>query len=145
MYYIVFEYTATRYSAGGPIRTFLNVLPVLIALFYWKRIQMISTDFRIIKWMVLASIIAVPALILTTTLVDRLGVYLMPLQLALWPRLIAVQKTMLLRSIWASMIISFYGVVLFVFFKFGTHAPYWLPYRMWPFSSETIYPPTIPM
>ena len=144
-YLIIFEYTATRYSAGAAIRILLTVLPVLVALFYWKRIQMISTDFRIIKWMAIASIIAVPALILSTTLIDRFSVYLLPLQLALWSRLIAVQKTMLLRSIWASTIISFYGVVLFVFFTFAIHASYWLPYRMWPFSSETIYPPTIPM
>ena len=106
---------------------------------------MISTDYKIIKWMAIASIIAIPALSLSTTLVDRLGLYLMPLQVALWPRLIAVQRTKLQRSFWASMIIVFYGLVLFVFFNFALHAEWWLPYRLWPFTSEPLYPYPTPL
>ena len=144
-YQIIWQYTATRYSAGGQIRTFLNVLPVLASFFVWNRIKMISTDYKIIKWMAIASVVAIPALSLSTTLVDRLGLYLMPLQVALWPRLIAVQRTELLRSIWASMIIVFYGLVLFVFFNFAINAHHWLPYQMWPFDSEPFYPSPLPM
>ena len=82
-YSIVFNYTATRYSPGGVIRIYMNALPVLVALFYWNRIKMISSDSRIVKWMAIISFIAVPALSLSTTMVDRLGLYLMPIQLAL--------------------------------------------------------------
>ena len=142
---IILEYTATRDSAGGAIRTYLNALPVFFSLFFWKRIKMISLDYKIIKWMAIGSIIAIPALSFSATLIDRLGLYLMPLQVALWPRLIAVQRTVLLRSIWASMILVFYGLVLFVFFNFALHASWWLPYQMWPFHSEPIYPYPIPM
>ncbi len=139
-YEIIWKYTATRGSQGGAIRTYMNALPVFVSFFFWRRIKMISPDYKIIKWMAIVSIIAIPALSLSTTLVDRLGFYLMPLQLALWPRLIAVQRTKLQRSFWASMIIVFYGLVLFVFFNFALHAEWWLPYRMWPFTSETLYP-----
>ena len=142
---IILEYTATRGSAGAAIRTYLNALPVLVSLFFLSRIKMISTDYKIIKWMAIASIIAIPALSLSTTLVDRLGLYLMPLQVALWPRLIAVQRNKLQRSFWTSMIIVFYGLVLFVFFNFAIHAEWWLPYRMWPFTSEPFYPYPAPM
>ena len=85
-------------------------------------------------------IIAVPALTMSTTLIDRLGLYLMPIQLALWPRLIAVQRTNLLRSIWAVTIIFYFAVVLFVFFNYANHAHFWLPYQIYPFHGEPILP-----
>ena len=139
-YQVVFTYTATRYSPGGVIRIAMNALPVLVALFYWNRIKMISTDYKIIKWMSIMSIIAIPALTMSTTMVDRLGLYLMPVQLALWPRLIAVQRTNLLRSIWTVAIIFYFAVVLFVFFNYANHAHFWLPYQIYPFHGEPILP-----
>ena len=144
-YQIILEYTATRYSAGAEIRTYLNVTPVLMSLFFWNRIKMISPDYKIIKWMAIAAILAIPALSLGGTLIDRIGLYLIPLQVALWPRIIAVQSTVLLRTLWLSMVIVFYGLVLFVFFNFAVHASWWLPYKMFPFQSEPIYPVPIPM
>ena len=90
--------------------------------------------------MAIISIFAVPALSFSTTLVDRLGLYLMPIQLALWPRLIAVQRTDLLRSFWTAMIIVYFAIVLYVFFNYANHAQFWLPYQMYPFHGETIYP-----
>jgi len=89
--------------------------------------------------MAIISILAVPALSLSTTLVDRLGLYLMPVQLALWPRLIAVQRTNLLRSFWTAMLIAYFAVVLFVFFNYANHAHHWLPYQMFPFHGDAIY------
>ena len=142
-YSVVFSYTATRHSPGGVIRIYMNALPVLVALFYWNRIKRISPDIRIIKWMAIISFIAIPALSFSTTLVDRLGLYLMPIQLALWPRLIAVQRTNLLRSIWAVTIIFYFAVVLFVFFNFANHASFWLPYQIYPFYGEPILPQPI--
>ena len=141
-YAIVLNYTATRYSPGGVIRIYMNALPVLVALFYWNRIKRISPDIRIIKWMAIISFIAIPALSFSTTLVDRLGLYLMPIQLALWPRLIAVQRTNLLRSIWTVTIIFYFAVVLFVFFNYANHAHFWLPYQIYPFYGEPILPQT---
>ena len=136
----VVDYTATRYSPGGVIRIYMNAVPILVALFYWNRIKMISTDYRIIKWMAIVSIMAIPALSYSTTLIDRLGLYLMVVQLAFWPRVIAVQRTNLLRSFWTAMLISYFAVVLFVFFNFANHAMHWLPYQMYPFYGEPIYP-----
>ena len=144
---IIFQYTATRESPGGYIRTYLNVLPVLFAFFMWTRIKMTSTDtdFKLIKWLAVASFLSLPALLYSTTLTDRMGLYLMPIQLTLWPHIIAAQKTQLLRSTWASVVLSFYCLVLYVFFHFANHTHYWLPYLMFPFTSEPIYPHPIPM
>ena len=142
---VITEYTRTRQSAGGALRTYLNAVPVFVSLFYWKRIKMISADYKIIKWMAIACLLAIPALSIGPTLIDRLGLYLMPIQVALWPRIIAVQRTMLLRSSWTAMILSFYGLVLYVFFHYAVHSHLWIPYRMWPFSSEPVYPLPFPL
>ena len=100
---------------------------------------------RVLKWMAIACIFSIPAMSIGPTLIDRLGLYLMPVQVALWPRIIAAQRTTLLRSSWASMIIFFYGLVLYVFFHYAVHSHLWIPYRMWPFTSEPVYVMPMPM
>ena len=144
---VVFQYTATRGSPGGYVRTYMNVLPVLFAFFIWNRIKMNCTDyeFKLMKWLAVASFMCLPLLLWSTTMVDRMGLYLMPIQLALWPRIIAAQKTQLLRSTWASSVLSFYCLVLYVFFHYANHSHYWLPYLMFPFTSEPIYPHPVAM
>ena len=144
---IIWTYTATRHSPGGPIRTYMNVLPVLFAFFIWNRIKIISSDddLKLIKWISIATIMCLPALLYSSTMTDRMGLYLMPIQIALWPRIIAAQKTQLLRSTWASSVLSFYCLVLYVFFHFANHTHYWLPYLMFPFTSDPIYPHPIGM
>ena len=90
--------------------------------------------------MSIASLIAIPAMSIGATLIDRLGLYLMPLQVALWPRIIAVQRNQMDRSMWLSMVIVFYAIVLYVWLNFAIHAYAWLPYRFFPISNEPIYP-----
>ena len=144
-YEAIYYYTMGLDSVGGTIRAYMNLLPVIVSLFFWKRIKRISPDYKILKWLSIAAFICIPLLSLSTTMVDRFALYLMVLQVALWPRVIAVQRTMLKRTIWASMIMGYYGLVLFVFFNFAVHAVHWLPYRMWPFTHEVMYPPPVPM
>lgn len=144
-YESIYRYTMQLYSAGGTIRAYMNILPVIVSLFFWKRIKRISPDYRIIKWLSIAAFICIPLLSLSTTMVDRFALYLMVLQVAIWPRVVAVQRTMLNRTIWSSIIIGYYGLVLFVWFNFAVHAYAWLPYRMWPFTHELMYPPPVPM
>ena len=144
-YALIYEYTMTRESAGGAIRAYMNLLPVIVSFFFWDRIKRISPDFKIIKWMGIIAILAIPLLSFSTTMVDRFSLYLMPLQIALWPRLIAIQRTKLSRSVWASIITVYYGLILFVWFNFAVTRDEWVPYRMWPFTSEPIYPALLPM
>ena len=145
---IIWTYTATRRSPGGPIRTYMNVLPVLVSLLVWKRIRMMSTDrgdYSLIKWLSIVTLLSLPALLYSYTMTDRMGIYLMPVQLAIWPRIIAVLETKLERSFMTSNVIAFYGLVLYVFFHYANHAHFWVPYLMFPFTSEPIYPHPIVM
>ena len=145
IYQDIMTFYLGTHSAGGAVRAYMNVLPVFLSLFFWRRIKRISPDYTTIKWMAIAALLSIPLLSVSTTLIDRLALYLIPLQVALWPRLVAVQSTMFMRSVWASMVFVYYGLVLFVWLNFALNAHAWVPYRIWPFSSEAIYPILFPM
>ena len=143
MYIRVVLYTLELHSAGAAVRAYMNVVPVLASLFFLQRIKRISPDWKIIKWMALAAFASIALLSVSSTMVDRFALYLIPLQVALWPRLVSVQQTMLMRSILASMILSYYCLVLYVWFHYAAHAPWFLPYSMWPFHSEPLFVPQL--
>jgi hypothetical protein len=62
----------------------------------------------------------------SSTAVDRVSLYLMPLQLAVLARLpLAFNDSALVRL----MVIAYSGLVLFVWLNFAAHAELWLPYK----------------
>ena len=65
----------------------------------------------------------------STTVVDRLSLYLIPLQLAVLPRLAYLFKG---RFLGRSLVIIYSALVLFVWLNFAVHAQYWLPYQFYP-------------
>jgi len=132
---MIYEYTMSLESPGGQIRVYMNVLPVLASFFFLRQLKEISPDYRILKWMALACLICIPLLsFISSTMIDRLAVYLLPVQVAIFPRLIAVQKQMLSRSIVALLIVFYYGAILSFWFNNANNAPNWLPYKLWFFA-----------
>jgi hypothetical protein len=66
--------------------------------------------------------------------VDRLALYLIPLQLFVFARLpLALGPTFGYGAIiWA--VILYYALVLYVWLNFATHAFAWLPYQFYPLT-----------
>ena len=79
----------------------------------------------------LAAVFAVAS---ASTVIDRLALYLLPLQLAVLPRiagpLVAVRFAKVL-------IIVYCLAIQFVWLNFAAHSNYWLPYRVYPFDGST--------
>jgi hypothetical protein len=68
-----------------------------------------------------------------STLVDRLAYYTIPLQLALWPRIIAAQDQPLMRAYFTISVIFGYFLMLYVWLAYANHSWAWLPYQIfWP-------------
>jgi hypothetical protein len=68
----------------------------------------------------------------SSTAVDRLALYALPLQVVVMSRL-----PILIRSEFAgkALIISYCSAILFVWLNFGANAMGWVPYRAyWPFA-----------
>lgn len=130
------NYVEAQYqSEGAAIRIAMNTLPALLLLALRKRVQWQRADERNL-WlmMALAALAAAVALVLSpsSTAVDRVALYLIPLQLYVFARLPDLLGQAARRRQWVAAVVAYYAVVLFVWLNFATHAGAWLPYQFYP-------------
>lgn len=120
-----------RYNSGGAlIRSMMNGAAATIFFVYWRRWNILYGDRKI--WLVFAvlSIISVPASFGGSTAVDRMGLYLIPLQLAAFGRLPTFLASGRAPEVAVSLVVACYAVSLFVWLHIGNFAAeLWLPYR----------------
>lgn len=112
-------------SSGGLIRVLMNALPGAIFLAYyrvWKRKAPTGGPWLLFS---IASVLCVLVVQQATTAVDRLALYLAPLQLQIWSNLPLLSKSMLLKTA----IAAYHAVVLFVWLTYATHSRFWVPYQ----------------
>ena len=64
-----------------------------------------------------------------STAVDRLAYYTLPMQLAIWPRLIFIMSHDILKIYTALLVLFTYLMILFVWLNFATHSFAWIPYK----------------
>ena len=125
--YIVAEYQ----SQGALIRVVLCLLPALGFLLFRRRFQLPPDTQRI--W-TLISLLAVAAAIglftvASSTAVDRLALYLIPLQIFVGSRIPDTRIFGIASASWNQLLIAFSFAVLIVWLLFAGHSQYWLPYR----------------
>lgn len=118
-------------SQGALIRVALCLLPALLFLPNRRRFQLTPDTQRI--WSLL-SLLAVAAAIglftvASSTAVDRLALYLIPLQLFVGSRLPDTRLFGIPPATWNQLLIAFSFAVLIVWLLFAGHSSYWLPYR----------------
>lgn len=118
-------------SQGALIRVVLSLLPALVFLLFRRRFRLPPISQRI--W-TLISVLAVAAAIglftvASSTAVDRLALYLIPLQLFVGSRIPDTRLLGLPPGIWNQLLIAFSLAVLLVWLLFAGHSQYWLPYR----------------
>jgi len=71
-----------------------------------------------------------------STAIDRIALYLLPLQVFVFS---ALPDNLLFDKsnknfIWVFFVITLYLLVMFVWLSFGVHSVYWMPYQSWIFS-----------
>lgn len=121
-------------SDGGFIRVVMNSIPSLLLFIYWKRFKKSWNGIEIWKWLAITSIIFIPLVTLSSTAVDRVALYLMPIQLTVLSRFPGIFRTPEQQSLVITVTIIGYGSVLFVWLAYASHSIYWLPYRNLLFS-----------
>lgn len=124
-------------SAGALIRACMNALPGAVFVLFRNRFNL-EPNYKL-AWVLLscAAMCQVPAAVLysSSTVVDRLGLYLLPVQCFVWsqvPDALATNKQQ--RVMLASAVVALYVAVFFVFINYGDHAGMWLPYRFFLFE-----------
>ena len=117
------------HSQGAVIRVAMNCVAALVLLTYWKQWKQVYPNALFWLWMAYGAIACVFFVGFATTAVDRLALYLTPLQVVVFSRLpfLARKENAPDMTVW--LILLGYGAVLFVWLNSAAHARYWLPYR----------------
>jgi hypothetical protein len=125
--YIDREYS----SQGAAIRIAMEVLAATIFFVRRKQFGFPIFEDRIWYYFSLASFAALAFLLVSpsSTAVDRLSLYLMPLQLVVLSRLPFVYTS---RLFGVALVVAYSFAVEFVWLNFAVHAQYWLPYQIYP-------------
>jgi hypothetical protein len=130
----VSSYIEAQYnSQGAAIRVAMNLVPATIFLLarrrfrYLPRDDMMWRNFSFAAGLFLILLVILPS----STAVDRLALYIIPLQIAVLSRLPRAYNG---SSAVRLAVIGYCAAVLFVWLNFAAHAQYWLPYQFYPFA-----------
>jgi len=124
-------------SAGAGVRVAMNALPGLVFLWFHKRFVLTPEQRRLWLYMAWASLGFVGLLLVSpsSTAVDRVALYLIPLQLFVWSHFPDAWGRPGRKNLWGVMLVlGYYATVLFVWLFFADHRYGWIPYKFYPFE-----------
>lgn len=116
-------------SSGGPIRVAMNVVAAVAMFLFWKRWKSHFPDYRLWFWVAILSLVCIPLVAVASTAVDRMALYLAPLQVVVYSRIPVLIQSTMHRTVAVVIILGGYAAVLWVWLNLGTYAKYWLPYQ----------------
>ena len=122
-------------SSGAVIRIAMNALPAAVFLIYGKCFMMSEEQKKLWTWLSIIALFFIVLLVISpsSTAVDRVALYLIPLQLFVWSRVPdAFGKPGCNNEPWVYMVVAYSFGVLFVWLFAADHAFAWLPYQFYP-------------
>ncbi|MEZ9057279.1 EpsG family protein [Vibrio pelagius] len=132
------NYIESQYhSEGALIRVIMCVFPALLFFYFQSLFNMSSKEKKLWSWLSILSIFSFTLLFLTaaSTAVDRVALYLLPLQLVVFSYMPEILGNRGKSNIhWVLLICIYYASVQFVWLFFAHHAHAWLPYQFYPFT-----------
>lgn len=120
-------------SQGAFIRLAMNAVPATLFLIYGRRFLMTAAEYRLWRAMSLLALLMFVALLGTgfTTALDRMALYVIPLQLVVFSHLPdALGRPNGRNTAVVGAIVFYYASVQFVWLNFATHSARWVPYQM---------------
>jgi len=122
-------------SEGALVRLLMNALPAGIMLWKRDRFSLDKPQNRLWLWLALIALalLALYFISPSSTAVDRMGLYLLPLQLKVFSHLPEVfGRRNGNNQTWVLAVLGYYAAVEFVWLNYAVHAFAWLPYRWYP-------------
>ena len=113
----------------------MNALPAALFLLLRKRFALTPAQRTFWTWMAWGALAFVVLLYVSpsSTAVDRVALYWIPLQLFVWARVPdALGRPGGANAFWVYAVVAYSAAVHFVWLFFATHAVYWLPYQFYP-------------
>lgn len=126
------NYVEAEYkSQGAAVRVAMSVIPAVLFFTFRRRLNFDLKSDRLWRNFSFAALGMMLLLftIASSTAVDRLALYIIPLQVAVLPRMVRLFRG---QEIGTFLIIGYSFAVLFVWLNFADHARFWLPYRVFP-------------
>ena len=127
------NYVESEYSNaadGAPLRIAMNALPAFLYLTFIRKRQSVgATEARLWVILSLAALSCIPLLWLSNTAVDRIALYLLPVQLYVASWFVQVTRGGLVRTNLVFAYVAVYMAVLFVWLNFAGNSGRWIPYQ----------------
>jgi hypothetical protein len=121
-------------SEGALVRLLMNALPAVLILLWRRRFRFAEAEAALWQWFAIISLALLGLLLLSpsSTAVDRVGLYMLPLQLVVFAHFPDVfgRRGRRNSGLVASLLL-YYAGVQFVWLNYASHAHAWLPYRFY--------------
>jgi hypothetical protein len=124
-HYIKSEYS----SSGAAIRVILSAIPSALYLLSRRRFAFKSVESKLWFYLSVTSLGLVVLLIAipSSTAVDRMALYVIPVQMAIWSRIDVAYN---LHGIGRILVVGLSAAILFTWLNFAANAEYWIPYQV---------------
>ena len=116
-------------SAGASYRVWMNAIPAVLLLLLWRNWNKHFKHSEIWVWIAIASIGSVFFVGIASTAIDRINLYLAPIQLYFWTRLPMLVSDLITQTAMIFAICLIYIVSLWVWLSLANHAYEWIPYK----------------
>jgi hypothetical protein len=107
----------------------MNAVPAVILIVFRDRLFYTQAEKKLWLWMAIFSLVTVPLITVSSTAVDRIALYFIPIQLFVFSRIPFLVKRLGDRQLLVAGVVAYYALVQFVWLNYAAHALYWLPYR----------------
>lgn len=117
-------------SQGAKIRVLMNVIPAVLMLLFGKRLAPDPQERKLWTWIALFALLCLPLVSFASTAVDRVALYLIPIQIFVFARIPRLAgDDIRFRTLLVLGVVGYYAAVQFVWLNFATHSQYWVPYQ----------------
>lgn len=134
--HLIAGYITDQYSSSGAaIRIAMNALPAAVFLVFRKRFELVDAQRTFWTWMSYGGLafIGLLAISPSSTAVDRVALYWIPLQLYVWSRWPAAMSHAHSSQLpWVAGVLFYSLAVQFVWLFYADHSFAWLPYQFYP-------------
>ena len=130
---------ANRESQGAMIRLLMNAVPATILLFWQRRFEFSKAESLLWRWFAIISLALLGLFMVlpASTALDRVALYMLPLQLVVFSHLPDVFGHRGGRNqVLVAAVLFYYAAVQFVWLNYASHAIAWLPYRFYPLEAS---------
>ncbi len=122
-------------SSGAAIRIAMNAVPAAVFLVFRQRFDLTEAQRIFWTWMSMGGLVFIGLLAVSpsSTAVDRVALYWIPLQLYVWSRWpAAMARTHNAQLPWVAGVLLYSLSVQFVWLFYADHSHAWIPYQFYP-------------